>query len=67
VTAPGQQALRQGLQVRRGQGDSLPITAAPQTHRELLAAAEALDSEGISPADSKANRLYRNRLNNVSM
>jgi hypothetical protein len=59
--------LRQGRMVRRGQGYSLHITAAPQVHQALLAAAIALSAEGASSADRKAYRIYFDRLSNVSM
>ncbi len=52
--------------MRRGQGDSLHVTATPQIHRTLLHAADALDSEASSPADRKAYRIYRDRVDNVS-
>lgn len=63
---PERQALQKGRQVRRGQGYSLRVTATPQIHRTLLYAADALDSEASSPADRKAYRIYRDRVDNVS-
>src|SRR6266545_1244567 len=63
---PERQALQEGRQVRRGQGYSLHVTATPQIHRILLHAADALDSEASSPADRKAYRIYRDRVDNVS-
>ncbi len=63
---PERQALQEGRQVRRGQGYSLHVTATPQIHRTLLHAADALDSEASSPADRKAYRIYRDRVDNVS-
>jgi putative DNA-invertase from lambdoid prophage Rac len=53
--------LRQGRQVRRGQGSSLRITAPPQVHHDLLAAAAELDAEGASAAERKAYRIYAHR------
>ncbi|KAA2242171.1 hypothetical protein F0L68_41415, partial [Solihabitans fulvus] len=55
-------ALRQGQQVRRGQGYSLNVTASPQVHQALAAAGAALGAEGASSAERKAYRIYRNRL-----
>jgi putative DNA-invertase from lambdoid prophage Rac len=52
--------------VRRGQGYSLHVTAAPQVHQALLAAAATLNAEGASAADRKAYRIYLDRLNTVS-
>jgi putative DNA-invertase from lambdoid prophage Rac len=59
------QALQQGREVRRGQGYSLHITAPPDVHQALLAAAETVGESG-SPADRKALRTYRERLNTVT-
>jgi DNA invertase Pin-like site-specific DNA recombinase len=59
------QALRRGREVRRGQGFSLHVTASPQVHRALLAAAAALGAEGASSADRKAYRIYCDRLANL--
>ncbi|MFD4190806.1 recombinase family protein [Amycolatopsis thermoflava] len=56
------QALEQGRAVRRGQGYSLHVAAAPEVHQELLKAAAAMIGEGATPADRKAYRIYRNRL-----
>lgn len=60
--APARQALRQGRTVRRGQGYSLHVTAIPDVHRDLLAAAAPLAAEGSSSADRKAHRIYTERL-----
>ena len=57
------EALRKGREVRRGQGYSLHVTAAPDVHHTLLAAAAALSTEGASPAERKAYRIYSERLN----
>jgi hypothetical protein len=61
------QALHQGRAVRRGQGYSLHITAAPQIHQALLRAADALNAEGASSADRKAYRIYWQRLNTAAI
>lgn len=58
-----QRALRTGRTVRRGQGYSLHVTAAPEIHQALLAAAATLNAEGASSADRKAYRIYSDRLN----
>lgn len=56
-------ALRRGREVRRGEGYSLHVTALPATHQALLAAAAtALNTDGVSPAERKAYRIYRDRL-----
>jgi hypothetical protein len=39
------------------------ITAPPDVHQTLLAAAVALDTDGASSADRKANRIYADQLN----
>jgi putative DNA-invertase from lambdoid prophage Rac len=59
------QALQQGREVRRGQGYSLHVTAPPDVHRALLAAAETI-GESATAADRKAFRIYRDRLNTVT-
>jgi putative DNA-invertase from lambdoid prophage Rac len=51
-------ALRRGRTVRRGSGYSLHITALPEVHQALPAAAAALDTDGASSADRKAYRIY---------
>lgn len=58
-----QRALRKGRTVRRGQGYSLHVTATPEIHQALLAAAATLGAEGASSADRKAYRIYFDRLN----
>lgn len=58
-------ALRQGREVRRGQGYSLHVTALPDVHQALLAAAAELGSGAASPAERKAYRIYADRLNNA--
>ncbi|GIF45199.1 recombinase family protein [Actinoplanes xinjiangensis] len=57
-----QHALHRGRTVRRGQGFSLHVTALPQVHQALLAAAGALDADAAAPADRKAYRIYADRL-----
>ncbi len=59
-------ALRRGRTVRRGQGYSLHVTALPDVHQALLAAAATLDTDGASSADRKAYRIYAERLNQPS-
>jgi putative DNA-invertase from lambdoid prophage Rac len=59
-------ALARGRTVRRGQGYSLHVTALPEVHQALLAAAAALDADGPSSADRKAYRIYADRLNNTA-
>lgn len=54
--------LLAGREVRRGQGYTLHITAPPQTHQALLAAADALADAGSSSADRKAYRIYQQRV-----
>ncbi|MET9413788.1 resolvase [Streptomyces klenkii] len=59
-------ALNQGVTVRRGQGYTLRITAAPAVHRQLLARCQPLDAaQGAPsiPAQHKARREYENRIN----
>ncbi|TDC61368.1 recombinase family protein [Micromonospora sp. KC207] len=56
-------ALHRGRTVRRGQGYSLHVTALPDIHQTLLAAAATLDTDGAPSADRKAYRIYANRLN----
>ena len=55
-------ALRQGHTVRRGQGYSLHVTAAPHVHHALLAAAAPLGADGAASAARKAYRIYADRL-----
>ncbi|APU15119.1 MULTISPECIES: hypothetical protein [Actinoalloteichus] len=48
------------------QGYSLHVTALPEVHQALLAAA-ALGADGVSPAERKAYRIYTERLNNAML
>jgi hypothetical protein len=48
--------------VRRGQGYSLHVTAAPHVHYALLAAAAPLGADGAASAARKAYRIYADRL-----
>jgi putative DNA-invertase from lambdoid prophage Rac len=57
-----QQALRQGREVRRGQGYSLHVTALPAIHQALHVAAATLADDGAAPAGRKAYRIYTERL-----
>jgi DNA invertase Pin-like site-specific DNA recombinase len=59
-------ALRRGRTVRRGQGYSLHVTALPDVHRALLAAAAALGADGTSSAGRKAYRIYADRLHSAA-
>ena len=56
------QALQQGRAVRRGQGYSLHVTAAPHVHYALLVAAAPLGADGAASAARKAYRIYADRL-----
>ncbi|MFH8515243.1 recombinase family protein [Streptomyces gelaticus] len=56
-------ALDQGLTVRRGQGYTLRIPAAPSVHRQLLDRCRPLDAPSAIPAQRKARREYANRVN----
>jgi DNA invertase Pin-like site-specific DNA recombinase len=59
-------ALDHGVTVRRGQGYTLRVTAAPVIHRQLLARCQPLDgAQGAPtvPAQRKARREYENRVN----
>ncbi|MFH9425729.1 hypothetical protein [Streptomyces sp. NPDC017529] len=58
-------ALNQGVAVRRGQGYTLRVTAAPAVHRQLLTRCQPLDgTHGFPavPAQRKARREYENRV-----
>ncbi len=55
--------LDQGVTVRRGQGYTLRVTAAPAVHRQLLDLCQTLDGAAAVPAQRKARRDYRNRVN----
>jgi DNA invertase Pin-like site-specific DNA recombinase len=60
------EALRAGREVRRGQGYSLHVTAPPDVHQALLAAAAELNTNG-APAERKAYRIYEERLNSATI
>ncbi|MGW1195409.1 hypothetical protein ACWD4B_06055 [Streptomyces sp. NPDC002536] len=54
------------MTVRRGQGYTLRVRAAPAVHRRLLAHCQPLDgAQGVPviPAQRKARREYANRVN----
>ncbi|MFF3091478.1 resolvase [Streptomyces nojiriensis] len=58
-------ALDQGATVRRGQGYTLRVSAAPAVHRQLLARCQPLGgAQGVPavPAQRKARREYENRV-----
>ncbi|MDD9375107.1 hypothetical protein M8Z33_00135 [Streptomyces sp. ZAF1911] len=58
-------ALDHGVVVRRGQGYTLRVTAAPAVHHRLLALCQPLDGgQGTPaiPAQRKARREYENRV-----
>ncbi|EST36743.1 hypothetical protein [Streptomyces roseochromogenus] len=58
-------ALDHGVTVRRGQGYTLRVTAAPAVHRQFLARCQPLDgAQGVPavPAQRKARREYENRV-----
>lgn len=62
-------ALGQGTTVRRGQGDTLRVTAVPAVHRHLLARCRPLDGgQGVPavPAQRKARREYENRVSTLA-
>lgn len=54
------EALREGQEVRRGQGWSLHVTAGRAVHQALLDAAAGIVGE--TPAERKALRIYRARV-----
>ncbi|MFJ8536134.1 recombinase family protein [Streptomyces sp. NPDC093591] len=59
-------ALDHGVTVRRGQGYTLRVSAAPAVHGQLLARCQPLDgAQGVPviPAQRKARREYENRVN----
>ncbi|MFQ6146729.1 resolvase [Streptomyces seoulensis] len=59
-------ALDQGVTVRRGQGYTLRVTAAPAVHCGLLTRCQPLDGTQDTPAipaQRKARREYENRVN----
>ncbi|MEV0604248.1 hypothetical protein AB0I82_33815 [Streptomyces sp. NPDC050315] len=58
-------ALDRGIPVRRGQGCTLRVTAAPAVHHQLLARCHPLDGGPGSPAvpaQRKAHREYESRV-----
>ncbi|WP_214324886.1 hypothetical protein [Nonomuraea sediminis] len=60
--------LDHGVTVRRGQGYTLRVTAAPAMHRRLLARCQPLDGAQVVPAvpaQRKARREYENRVSTV--
>jgi hypothetical protein len=62
-------ALDQGVTVRRGQGYTLRVTAAPSVHRQFLARCRPLDGgQGLPavPAQRKARREYENRVSTLT-
>ncbi|TDU05914.1 DNA invertase Pin-like site-specific DNA recombinase [Streptomyces sp. 846.5] len=62
-------ALDLGVAVRRGQGYTLRVSAAPAMHRQLLAHCQPLDdSQGVPavPAQRKARREYENRISAIT-
>ena len=58
-------ALGHGVTVRRGQGYTLRVPAAPSIHRQLLDRCEPLDGASAIPAQRKARREYANRVNTL--
>lgn len=62
LDAMQREVLRRGRTVRRGQGYSLHVTALPEVHQALLAAAAALGADSATSADRKAYRIYADRL-----
>lgn len=57
--------LDRGMNIRRGQGYTLHVSAAPAVHRQLLARCQPLDgAQGVPavPAQRKARREYENRV-----
>lgn len=59
-------ALCRGREVRRGQGFSLHVTALPDVHQALFAAAATLGTDKASSAERKAHRIYTGRLNDTT-
>ncbi|MCP2314069.1 hypothetical protein [Kitasatospora paracochleata] len=60
-----QDALDQGVTVRRGQGYTLRVTVVPAVHRQLLARCQPLDGTpgtSVVPSQRKARREYENRV-----
>ncbi|WP_221358913.1 resolvase [Streptomyces beigongshangae] len=58
-------ALDQGVTVRRGQGYTLHVPAAPSVHRQLLGRCQPLDAPAAIPAQHKARREYANRVSTL--
>ncbi|MEO3891896.1 recombinase family protein [Nonomuraea sp. B5E05] len=62
-------ALDHGLTLRRGQGYTLRVSAAPAIHRQFLERCEPLDGSAQGtpavPAQRKARREYENRVNTL--
>ncbi len=56
-------ALDHGMTVRRGQGYTVRVSAAPAVHRALLDRCQPLDGTLAIPAQRKARREYENRVN----
>jgi hypothetical protein len=62
-------ALEQGVTVRRGQGYTLRVTAAPSVHRQFLTRCQPLGGgHGLPavPAQRKARREYENRVSTLT-
>ncbi|MGY0065101.1 recombinase family protein [Streptomyces sp. LZ34] len=55
-------ALDNGVIVRRGQGYTLRVPAAPSIHRQLLGHCQPLDGPSAIPTQRKARREYANRV-----
>ena len=55
-------ACDKDIRVRRGQGYSLHVTAAPHVHYALLAAAAPVGADGAASAARKAYRIDADRL-----
>jgi transposase-like protein len=62
LTPAERAALDQGATVRRGQGYTLRVTAAPAVHRQFLDRCQPLDGTASVPAQRKARREYANRV-----
>ncbi|WP_223840466.1 hypothetical protein [Saccharopolyspora pogona] len=56
-------ALDHGLTVRRGQGYTLRVSAAPAVHRQLLERCTGTQGTPAIQAQRKARREYENRVN----
>ncbi|MGW2964916.1 hypothetical protein ACWDGI_41595 [Streptomyces sp. NPDC001220] len=53
------------MTVRRVQGYTLPISAVPAVHRQLLARCRPLDGAHGVPAQRKGRREYKNRVSTL--